>query len=144
MSGVFILLDLDQTGSGTLIPAKGSGFRFASDLASERPEKFSWLSEFEHAKLPRMSDEEVLGLARRLAPHLVEGVWSVRDKYVCLAARVAQSARQLHGRKLLKFLPTSSKPVNVWLKPESTTSNSHTRNQETKRHVLRMILAVAR
>ena len=98
MSGVFILLDSDQTGSGILFLQKARDLGLRPILASERPEKFSWLSEFEHAKLPRMSDEEVLGLARRLAPHLVEGVWSVRDKYVCLAARVARAIGKTAAR----------------------------------------------
>ena len=61
MSGVFILLDSDQTGSGILFLQKARDLGLRPILASERPEKFSWLSEFEHAKLPRMSDEEVLG-----------------------------------------------------------------------------------
>jgi S-sulfo-L-cysteine synthase (3-phospho-L-serine-dependent) len=91
MSGIFLLLDSDQTGTGILFLRKAQDLGLRPILLSRKPDNFPWLLEFEHLKLPSLDERLVLEVVDRFGRNNVKGVWSVRDKYVELAARVSSA-----------------------------------------------------
>ncbi len=88
-SDIFLLLESDPFGTGALFFQRARDLGLRPILLYTEPESRRLLKDFESAKLIAMSDDLVLDMIERLGRDQVRGVWSVRDRYVGLAARMS-------------------------------------------------------
>jgi len=88
-SDIFLLLESDPFGTGALFFQRARDLGLRPILLYAEPESRRLLKDFESVRLIAVTDETVLDVIDRLGRDHVCGVWSVRDRYVGLAARMS-------------------------------------------------------